>query len=127
MRSIIAILFIAALTTAATLDLGIGVGTEMQVNNIQPIPMLTIGSTVGGLWSISAHAGAIGYSTGYEYHAAAGIGFGPVRMGVAVMTGREIVSYVGFEPVLNQHGRITCRALNIEGAPISTMGLTLTL
>jgi hypothetical protein len=131
MKALIITLLIAALSIAASVDIGIGVGTELQVNDIQPVPLLTIGSTIGlgNEWSICTYAGAVGYSDGYEYHAVAGAGYGPVRLGVAVVDDDDgkIVSYVGFEPVLNDYGRITCRVLDLEGTPVSTMGLTLTL
>jgi len=131
MKALIVTLLIAALSLAASVDLGIGVGQDVTANNIQPVPMLTVGSTIGlgNEWSISTYAGAVGYTDGYDYHAAASAGYGPVRFGIAVLDDNDgqIVSYVGFEPILNQYGRITCRVLNLEGNPISVMGLTLTL
>lgn len=121
----LAILIIATVALAG-LETGIAIGFSVD-NDVEQIPMLSLGYSLGGHINVFTHVAGVGYSDGWEMLAFGGLGIYPIQIGVCY-DGERVGSYVGFDAALTENASVISRVMSIEDSPTyAVTGLCLAL
>ena len=112
--AMVLVVCLTALVFGTSVDLGIGLGHAVEMGEApQPVPMLSVGATLGELYTGSAHVLAVGFSDRWEYFATAAAGYGPVRLGVSVSEEGTLAPCLGFDAPFGDYFRVTSRVLGL--------------